>query len=127
MEKESSRLTYLCRKSWMGATDQKQTEQILDYFYEQGGNFIDTSNNYQDEESETWIGEWLQKRGNRDQMGMHIVSLELHDSPRTDCLCESLQPNTPPISELGAGRRTTFTPITRAMAPRACMSQSMLA
>jgi hypothetical protein len=26
----------------MGECDQKTTESILDYFYEQGGNFIDT-------------------------------------------------------------------------------------
>ncbi|MCJ1411665.1 hypothetical protein MMC19_005756 [Ptychographa xylographoides] len=41
---------------------------MLDYFFDQGGNFIDTANNYQNEESETWIGEWMAKRGNRDQM-----------------------------------------------------------
>jgi len=35
---------------------------------ESGGNFIDTANNYQKEESEIWIGEWMKKRGNRDQM-----------------------------------------------------------
>lgn len=29
----------------MGACDQKTTESILDYFYEQGGNFVDTANN----------------------------------------------------------------------------------
>ncbi|KAJ4152885.1 hypothetical protein LMH87_009405 [Akanthomyces muscarius] len=33
-----------------------------------GGNLIDTANNYQDEESELWIGEWMAKRGNRDEM-----------------------------------------------------------
>lgn len=33
------------------------------------GNFIDTSNNYQLGESETIIGEWMKKRGNRDEMG----------------------------------------------------------
>jgi hypothetical protein len=27
-----------------------------------------SSNNYQDEQSEEWIGEWMEKRGNRDQM-----------------------------------------------------------
>jgi aryl-alcohol dehydrogenase-like predicted oxidoreductase len=53
----------------MGATDHKTVDEILDYFQEQGGNFIDTSNNYQSEESEEWIGEWMEKRGNRDQMG----------------------------------------------------------
>jgi aryl-alcohol dehydrogenase-like predicted oxidoreductase len=52
----------------MGACDQKTTEAILDFFYENGGNFIDTANNYQFGESEEWIGEWLKKRGNRDEM-----------------------------------------------------------
>lgn len=41
---------------------------MLDFFHEQGGNFIDTANNYQNEESETWIGEWMAERGVRDQM-----------------------------------------------------------
>lgn len=41
---------------------------MLDFFYENGGNFIDTANNYQKEESETWIGEWMQKKRNRDEM-----------------------------------------------------------
>ena len=52
----------------MGECNQKTTEEILDFFYESGGNFIDTANNYQKEESETWIGEWMKKRGVRDQM-----------------------------------------------------------
>ncbi|KAH6676695.1 NADP-dependent oxidoreductase domain-containing protein [Halenospora varia] len=55
-------------EEFMGKCDQKTTEEILDYFYEAGGNFIDTANNYQDEESEKWIGEWMKKRNNRDQM-----------------------------------------------------------
>jgi predicted aldo/keto reductase-like oxidoreductase len=57
----------------MGAMDQKTVEEILDFFYEQGGNFIDTANNYQEEQSEKWIGEWLRKRGNRDQMGTYYL------------------------------------------------------
>jgi aryl-alcohol dehydrogenase-like predicted oxidoreductase len=32
------------------------------------GNFIDTANNYQDEQSEKWIGEWMAARKNRDQL-----------------------------------------------------------
>ncbi len=52
----------------MGVCDQKSTEEILDFFYESGGNFIDTANNYQKGESEIWIGEWMKKRNNRDQM-----------------------------------------------------------
>ncbi|KAI0466825.1 norsolorinic acid reductase [Xylaria cf. heliscus] len=55
-------------KQNMGACDQNTTNQILDFFYDNGGNFIDTSSNYQFEESEIWIGEWMKKRGVRDQM-----------------------------------------------------------
>jgi len=55
-------------KGYMGTCDRAATESILDFFYEQGGNFIDTANNYQFEESEKWIGEWMKQRGNRDEM-----------------------------------------------------------
>ncbi|CAN9345804.1 unnamed protein product [Alternaria sp. RS040] len=41
---------------------------ILDHFYTQGGNFIDTANVYRDGESETWLGEWMASRRNRDDM-----------------------------------------------------------
>ncbi|KAK5624939.1 hypothetical protein RRF57_000655 [Xylaria bambusicola] len=73
----SVRLSPLCLGSmnfgdaWkenMGACDKDTVNQILDFFYDQGGNFIDTSSNYQFEESETWIGEWMKRRGVRDQM-----------------------------------------------------------
>jgi aryl-alcohol dehydrogenase-like predicted oxidoreductase len=46
--------------------DKAQAFKLLDAYYDAGGNFIDTSNNYQDEQSETWIGEWMQERKNRD-------------------------------------------------------------
>lgn len=52
----------------MGECDKKQTYEILDYFFEHGGNFIDTANAYQGEESEEWIGDWMEERDNRDQM-----------------------------------------------------------
>lgn len=52
----------------MGSVDKKQTFEILDYFYEQGGNFVDTANGYQNEQSETWIGEWMSERNCRDEM-----------------------------------------------------------
>ncbi|KAG8628143.1 hypothetical protein KVT40_004016 [Elsinoe batatas] len=55
-------------ESFMGSCDKKTTFEILDYFYDQGGNFIDTANNYQNEESEQWIGEWMEQRGNRSEM-----------------------------------------------------------
>ncbi|KAL6800726.1 Norsolorinic acid reductase [Trichoderma sp. SZMC 28013] len=55
-------------KGYLGDCDQKASEEILDVFYQQASNFIDTSNNYQLGESETILGEWMKKRGNRDEI-----------------------------------------------------------
>lgn len=70
----------------MGTMDKESSFKLLDAFYEAGvsvafdsdfvitdsvflqGNFIDTANNYQDETSEMFIGEWAEQRGIRDQL-----------------------------------------------------------
>ena len=53
----------------MGEMSKDSVFELLDYFHSQGGNFIDTSNNYQSEQSEMWIGEWIEKNpGIRDEM-----------------------------------------------------------
>ncbi|KAJ7250425.1 NADP-dependent oxidoreductase domain-containing protein [Mycena rebaudengoi] len=52
----------------MGAMDKESSFKLLDAYFDNGGNFIDTSNNYQDESSESFIGEWAEKRGIRDQL-----------------------------------------------------------
>lgn len=49
-----------------GEVSQETAFQILDTFYDHGGNFIDTANVYRAGESEMWLGEWMKKRGNRD-------------------------------------------------------------
>ncbi|KFA70181.1 hypothetical protein S40285_04406 [Stachybotrys chlorohalonatus IBT 40285] len=54
--------------SVMGSMNKENSFKLLDAFVEQGGNLIDTANNYQDEESEMWIGEWIAQRKNRDQI-----------------------------------------------------------
>ncbi|OCH91633.1 Aldo/keto reductase [Obba rivulosa] len=54
--------------SAMGEMTRERAIQVLDAYYEAGGNFIDTANAYQDEESENIIGEWMEARENRDQM-----------------------------------------------------------
>ncbi|MBE3048380.1 aldo/keto reductase, partial [Candidatus Bathyarchaeota archaeon] len=41
---------------------------LLDAYLAAGGNFIDTANNYQDTQSESWIGEWAAERGVRDRI-----------------------------------------------------------
>ncbi|KAG2138991.1 NADP-dependent oxidoreductase domain-containing protein [Suillus clintonianus] len=55
-------------KYGMGSMDKKSSFKLLDAFYEAGGNFIDTANNYQDQSSEEIIGEWAEERGIRDQL-----------------------------------------------------------
>lgn len=48
--------------------DKDKSFALLDAFVEAGGNFIDTANNYQNEESEKYLGEWMTARGNRDRL-----------------------------------------------------------
>jgi len=55
-------------KEAMGAVSKEQAFALLDAFVAAGGNCIDTSNNYQNEQSEAWLGEWMKARGNRDQI-----------------------------------------------------------
>lgn len=52
----------------MGESSKDSCFKLLDAFYDAGGNFIDTANNYQDETSEEFLGEWMETRGIRDQI-----------------------------------------------------------
>ncbi|KAI0346388.1 aryl-alcohol dehydrogenase [NADP(+)] [Trametopsis cervina] len=52
----------------MGAMNKEDSFKLLDAYYEAGGNFIDTANNYQSESSEEFLGEWMEQRGIRDQI-----------------------------------------------------------
>ncbi|KAI1170362.1 aldo/keto reductase [Nemania sp. FL0916] len=80
-------------EKYMGACDKETTFQILDYFYANGGNFIDTSSNYQFEESETWIGEWMKSRGVRDQMVIATKYTTNYRADRSDELLINFQGN----------------------------------
>ena len=53
---------------FLGECNKETSFAMLDYFFNNGGNFIDTANNYQVEESEKWLGEWMQSRQNRDEI-----------------------------------------------------------
>ncbi|KAH8708523.1 norsolorinic acid reductase [Phaeosphaeriaceae sp. PMI808] len=55
-------------KDSLGECPKETAFEILDYFYSQGGNWIDTAVNYQFGESEQWIGEWMEQRGIRDEI-----------------------------------------------------------
>ncbi|THU80878.1 Aldo/keto reductase [Dendrothele bispora CBS 962.96] len=51
-----------------GSMTKEDSFNLMDAFFEKGGNFIDTANNYQDETSEQLLGEWMEARNNRDQI-----------------------------------------------------------
>ncbi|KAF7621009.1 NADP-dependent oxidoreductase domain-containing protein [Aspergillus flavus] len=55
-------------KGVMGECDQATSFNMLDTFYESGGNFIDVANFYQGGDSERWVGEWMAQRQNRDEI-----------------------------------------------------------
>ncbi|KAJ4304496.1 hypothetical protein N0V90_000022 [Kalmusia sp. IMI 367209] len=55
-------------KNYLGECTKETAFEMLDYFYSQGGNFIDTAVNYQTGESEQWLGEWMEARGRRDEL-----------------------------------------------------------
>ncbi|KAF9201866.1 hypothetical protein BGZ49_007933 [Haplosporangium sp. Z 27] len=72
-------------KDRMGECNKETTFEILDYFISQGGNFIDTANLYQDGESEKWLGEWMAKRDNRDQIVLatkYTTTFKGHESDK---------------------------------------------
>ncbi|KAJ7464239.1 NADP-dependent oxidoreductase domain-containing protein [Mycena galericulata] len=52
----------------MGSMNKESSFKLLDAYFDNGGNFIDTANSYQDESSESFIGEWAEQRGIRDQL-----------------------------------------------------------
>jgi aryl-alcohol dehydrogenase-like predicted oxidoreductase len=52
----------------MGECSKDTAFEIFDLYYSQGGNFINTANNYQEGETEEWLGEWLSTRQNRDEI-----------------------------------------------------------
>lgn len=51
-----------------GVITKEEVFKLLDAFVEAGGNFIDLASNYQNEDSEKWIGEWISERQNRDKL-----------------------------------------------------------
>ncbi|KAK9895708.1 Aldo/keto reductase [Cystobasidium minutum MCA 4210] len=66
-------------KDFMGSMDKKASFELLDAFYDAGGNFIDTANNYQNQQSEEWIGEWLTERNNRDELVIATKYTTMYD------------------------------------------------
>ncbi|KAH8831158.1 NADP-dependent oxidoreductase domain-containing protein [Flagelloscypha sp. PMI_526] len=52
----------------LGKMNKDSSFKLLDAYFDAGGNFIDTANNYQNGSSESFIGEWAESRQIRDQL-----------------------------------------------------------
>lgn len=52
----------------MGACKRSDAETMFNSYIDAGGNFIDTANKYQEGETEEWLGEFITKRGGRDEL-----------------------------------------------------------
>ncbi|KIK68628.1 hypothetical protein GYMLUDRAFT_153464 [Collybiopsis luxurians FD-317 M1] len=53
---------------FMGSMDKGSSFKLLDAYFDMGGNFIGKSFKVSNESSEEFIGEWMEKRGIRDQI-----------------------------------------------------------
>jgi aryl-alcohol dehydrogenase-like predicted oxidoreductase len=70
------------------SADVKNSETVLDYFFDHGGNFVDTADMYSQwapghvgGESETIIGNWMKRRGNRSEMVIATKVAKLDTRP----------------------------------------------
>jgi aryl-alcohol dehydrogenase-like predicted oxidoreductase len=73
------------QKERYGECSKETAFEILDHFYKDGGNFIDTANGYQNGESEMWVGEWMKARDNRDEIVLATkfsTAYRLHEKQR---------------------------------------------
>lgn len=64
-------------------TDEATSHRVLDAFAEAGGTLIDTADTYSDGASETILGTWLRRRGNRDRL---VVATKVGNHPRFEGL-----------------------------------------
>jgi len=64
----------------MGECTEAQAHELLDAYYDLGGNFIDTANMYQFGQSEEFIGNWMAKTGRRSEI---VLATKYTISPMT--------------------------------------------
>lgn len=75
---------------FMGSMSKEQSFELLDSYVAAGGNIIDTASNYQSEQSETWLGEWMSARQNRDNL---VLATKFTTDYRTHALGTGNAPN----------------------------------
>lgn len=55
-------------KEWGWGNTKEEAQHIFDYYLDHGGNFVDTADMYTQGSSERFIGDFMQKRKNRDEI-----------------------------------------------------------
>lgn len=70
MGKTGLKVSELCMgtQTFGWVTEESDAQAMMDYFVEAGGNFLDTSNIYNEGLSEQILGNWVKQRGNRSQL-----------------------------------------------------------
>lgn len=100
---------------WTGfmgtALDGPKAEELLDAFYDAGGNFIDTANLYQDEQSEVIIGEWMKRRNNRDE----IVLATKYTMNAVDRINDRFEDHGIAINQVGNSRKNLRISVQRSL------------
>ncbi len=66
-----------------GEISKEAVWDILDHFFQSGGNFIDTANIYHEGESEEWLGQWMAEHGNRDEIVLATKYANPYKAPST--------------------------------------------
>ncbi|PWN46985.1 Aldo/keto reductase [Violaceomyces palustris] len=82
--------------AFMGASclTKQRSFEILDRWFEAGGNFFDTANSYQGGQSEECLGEWMESRGNRDQVVVSTkFTMTLHMTDKNKSIKANFQGN----------------------------------
>ncbi|KAI3541354.1 aryl-alcohol dehydrogenase AAD14 [Colletotrichum paranaense] len=74
----------------MGPVEKNAAFSLLDAYLDAGGNFFDCSNGYQHEQSESWLGEWMEVRGVRDRC---VVATKFSADYRMHALGKGRCPN----------------------------------
>ncbi|TFY70839.1 hypothetical protein EVG20_g2166 [Dentipellis fragilis] len=88
--------------NFLGSMNKEQSFKLLDAYHAAGGNFIDTSANYQDEASEKFLGEWMEERGIRTdaeeeerrktgEIGRTWMGPEWEHTPDEKKMCQALE------------------------------------
>ncbi len=100
---------------WNFGSSRDEAHAVFTEYVKRGGNFIDTANKYHEGESETWLGEFMEAAGNRDDLVIATkFSLPMSSSASLvpEGAATSMLPGVPPVynpvNSAGNSRKNLF-------------------